>query len=621
MNFRKDINGLRAIAVIAVVIFHFYPSLLTGGFAGVDVFFVISGFLMTGIIFKGLENNNFSLIKFYIARANRIIPPLFILCLALLTLGWFFLAPWDYKTVGRDVATSMLFISNIMFSMRGGYFDTGDNFLLHTWSLSAEWQFYILYPIVLLIFKRLFSLSILKRIILIFFFISLFISIYATQIWPDQSYFLLPTRAWEMILGGLAFLYPLKLEERKKIISGKTLELLGVSLIVLSYIFISEHNLWPGYLALFPTIGTWLIIQAQRQNSLITNNIIFQKIGLWSYSIYLWHWPIAASYSYFGIDNKYKLFGILISLILGYLSYLIIEKRKFNSPSIAKSIFIYTIIILTPVLIGLYLFKSQGMIQRQSLVANSLIHGGTGNNFIVKEGISLLNTTKDYNYLLLGDSHSNHYTRGINLYKTKVKISWYATCLSLPDSINVREGNYKDWKDNCKNNYKLGLLENKKIIIAQSWERPLTGSLECTTPNCHLTGNYHEDLKSQLDKLLTLYGENKDIYIVGAVPKPKDKSIPICLKSKLLTGIDRNCTTISEPSDESNTINKILLSIVSKHKNVHFINIKNTICQNNNCNYSVNGKSIFMSDGSHLSGYGSELFWKYIIHEIENKKD
>ncbi len=156
MNFRKDINGLRAIAVIAVVIFHFYPSLLTGGFAGVDVFFVISGFLMTGIIFRGLNKNNFSILEFYISRANRIIPPLAILCLALLIFGYFFTTTWDYKTVGRDVSTSMLFISNFMFSMRGGYFDTTDNFLLHTWSLSVEWQFYIIYPVLIVLFNKFF---------------------------------------------------------------------------------------------------------------------------------------------------------------------------------------------------------------------------------------------------------------------------------------------------------------------------------------------------------------------------------------------------------------------------------------------------------------------------------
>lgn len=616
-NFRHDINGLRAIAVIAVVLFHFNASWMPGGFAGVDVFFVISGFLMTSIIFRGIEQENFSILKFYVARANRIIPPLAVLCLVLLILGWFFLTPWDYKTLGRDVATSMLFSSNIMFSMRSGYFDTGDNFLLHTWSLSAEWQFYIIYPIVLIIFKRFLSIKSLKNVVLSLFTISLIISTYATQIWPNQSYFLLPTRAWEMLLGGLAFLYPININNEKIFKNGRVLELFGILLIVGSYIFVSEHTPWPGYLALFPTIGAWLIIQAQRQNSLVTNNLLFQKIGLWSYSIYLWHWPIAVSFNYFAIDEKYKILGIFLSIILGYFSFILIEKRKFQFISIVKPILIYSSITLVSVAIGGYLFKTQGIPQRQNLAENPLLQGGTGNNYKVNEGINLLNTDKEYDYLLIGDSHSNHYTRGIHYHNTKVKNSWYATCLSFPESINIRSGNYPNWKENCQNNYKLGLFETKKIIIAQSWERTEKGSLQCINEKCSLTGSYHKDLPVQLGKLFSTYGENKEIYIIGGVPKPKDKNIPICLKSKQLLRIDRSCTTVSQLSEETQTINKILAETVSKYPNVKFIDVTKSICEGNVCKYALNGKSIFMDDGSHLSGYGSEILWGYILKNIE----
>lgn len=471
MNFRKDINGLRAIAVLAVVIFHFYPSLLTGGFAGVDVFFVISGFLMTGIIFKGLNNNNFSILKFYIARANRIIPALAILCLVLLIFGYFFTTTWDYKTIGRDVATSILFISNFMFSMRGGYFDTTDNFLLHTWSLSVEWQFYVIYPVLILLFNKFFSIKNIKIIIVLLFFSSFMFSIFATKYWPTESYFLLPTRAWEMLLGGIAYLYPIKLNNEKIYKNSKFIELMGVFLIVGSYFTVSENTAWPGYLAFIPTIGAWLIIQAYRENSYLTGNFLFQRIGLWSYSIYLWHWPIAVSYNYFGINEKYKIIGILLSILLGYLSFILIEKKKLKSISLMKPIITYVIISIVFVSIGTILFKTQGLAKRENLVSNSLIQGGTGDNYIVNEGSSLLNTTKDYDYILIGDSNSNHYTRGILQQGSKVKSSWYATCLSFPNSINVRSGNYLSWKENCKNNYKNGLVENKKIIIAQSWIR------------------------------------------------------------------------------------------------------------------------------------------------------
>lgn len=140
MQFRKDINGLRAIAVIAVVLFHFNASWMPGGFAGVDVFFVISGFLMTRIIFRGIEQENFSILRFYVARANRIIPALAVLCVALLAFGWFYFTPMDYKVLGKHVGSSMGFLSNVVYWTESGYFDTSslEKWLLHTWSLSVE---------------------------------------------------------------------------------------------------------------------------------------------------------------------------------------------------------------------------------------------------------------------------------------------------------------------------------------------------------------------------------------------------------------------------------------------------------------------------------------------------
>ena len=168
-SFRQDINGLRAIAVIAVVLFHFNASWMPGGFAGVDVFFVISGFLMTGIIFRGIEQENFSILKFYVARANRIIPALAVLCLVLLVFGWFYLTPLDYKALGKHAASSVAFLSNIIYWRESGYFDAAshEKWLLHTWSLSVEWQFYILYPLVLVAMRKFMSIKTMKFLLLI----------------------------------------------------------------------------------------------------------------------------------------------------------------------------------------------------------------------------------------------------------------------------------------------------------------------------------------------------------------------------------------------------------------------------------------------------------------------
>ena len=218
MQFRKDINGLRAIAVLAVVLFHFNASWLPGGFAGVDVFFVISGFLMTGIIFRGINQGDFSVLKFYIARANRFIPALAVLCVALLLFGWFYLGPTEYRALGKHVAGSMAFLSNVFYWMEAGYFDAAshEKWLLHTWSLSAEWQFYILYPLILVVLRKFMSAKKVKIAVLLITILCFIFSVIATYKWPSFSYYLLPTRAWEMLIGGIAYLYPFKLKENRK---------------------------------------------------------------------------------------------------------------------------------------------------------------------------------------------------------------------------------------------------------------------------------------------------------------------------------------------------------------------------------------------------------------------
>ena len=295
--FRKDINGLRAIAVIVVVLFHFNPTWMPGGFAGVDIFFVISGFLMTGIIFRGIEQHKFSVLNFYIARANRIIPALSMLCFALFVFGWFYLTPLDYKALGKHIYGSISFLSNVMYWRESGYFETAshEKWLLHTWSLSVEWQFYLIYPIILVGISKFISLDKMKTVILLGMVIGFAFCVFATYKWPDPSYYLLPTRAWEMMVGGVAYIYPFNIKSKLKI----QLEWLGLLLIIASCYFISKETPWPGYLSLLPVLGTFLIIQAQRNDSIITNNIIFQKIGTWSYSIYLWHWPIVVAIYYF----------------------------------------------------------------------------------------------------------------------------------------------------------------------------------------------------------------------------------------------------------------------------------------------------------------------------------
>lgn len=327
MKFRKDINGLRAFAVIGVLLFHFNAAWMPGGFAGVDVFFVISGFLMTGIIFRGIEQEKFSILNFYVARANRIIPALALLCLVLLVFGWFYLTPLEYKALGKHAASSVGFLSNFIYWREAGYFDAAshEKWLLHTWTLSVEWQFYIIYPLILVAMRKFLSIKTMKLAILVATVLAFIFCVYSTYKWPNASYFLLSARAWEMLIGSVAYLYPFTLEEKKK----KFVEVIGLALVIGSYFLISAENAWPGYLALFPVVGSFLIIQAQRNDSIITGNIVFQKIGTWSYSIYLWHWPLVVIIYTFALPEYYIYLGMALSILLGFLSYKYVEKINF----------------------------------------------------------------------------------------------------------------------------------------------------------------------------------------------------------------------------------------------------------------------------------------------------
>lgn len=358
-KFRNDINGLRAIAVISVVLFHFNPTLLPGGFSGVDIFFVISGFLMTNIIFTGLKECNFSILEFYKARANRIIPPLLALTICLIIFGWFYLTPIDYTSLAKHIASSLLFVSNLIYWSEAGYFDGAsiEKWLLHTWSLSVEWQFYLLYPVFLVLLRKAFRFTDIKRILILCTFFALIFSIYATGKSPNFSYYSLPTRAWEMLIGGLIALYPYKPTKTQ----SRYLELIGVSMLAFSFFYFTEETPWPGYFAILPVLGTCFIIQANRQNSFITTNTTFNRIGRWSYSIYLWHWPIVVALNHFALGDDFIYIGVFLSIIFGYLSYTFIEGMKFKRNCKTYKLK-YLYVTSAAVLTSFVIYKNQGFI-------------------------------------------------------------------------------------------------------------------------------------------------------------------------------------------------------------------------------------------------------------------
>ncbi len=325
--FRGDINGLRALAVVVVVLYHFGVAGFSGGFVGVDVFFAISGFLMTAIVVAGLERGDFSLSGFYMARARRILPALLALCAALLALGWFVLLPPDYKSLGSQAVYSLAFLSNVEYWKEAGYFDIAshEKWLLHTWSLSVEWQFYLLLPIVLLATWRLKpGRAAQLGVVAVCFAASFGASVLVTNIDSPAAFFLLHTRAWEMLAGGMVYL--LVPSPQRLIRYRRCLDMTGLVLILLSVALFDKHSAWPGWRAMLPVAGAMMVL-ASNSASAWTGNKISQWLGKRSYSLYLWHWPVYVSLAYIemGHDDLARVAGMLATVVFGHVSYLWIE--------------------------------------------------------------------------------------------------------------------------------------------------------------------------------------------------------------------------------------------------------------------------------------------------------
>lgn len=330
-GFRHDINALRAVSVLLVLLFHAGLKNLGGGFVGVDVFFVISGYLMTSIIFPRAVNGTLSLGEFYRARFRRIYPALLALCVAVLAVNVLLIDPITTTATARNAFYSLLFLSNISYALEDSYFAPASetNWLLHTWTLSVEFQFYLLYPIALAILFKCFS----RRTVIGLMYVSMAALLIATLVLVSQStvsyqraFFLLPSRAWELLAGGCVALMPgLRWPARVKSIVGALMFLA----IVAAAFFVDQKTPWPSIWTVWPVAAAAAIIAIDDRHSGWTRNAAIQRLGLWSYSIYLWHWPIIVAAAYFYPERPVLLTAAICvgSLLAGACSYSLIEVR------------------------------------------------------------------------------------------------------------------------------------------------------------------------------------------------------------------------------------------------------------------------------------------------------
>ncbi|UWQ35136.1 acyltransferase (plasmid) [Leisingera sp. M527] len=333
MKYRSEIDGLRTLAVVPVILFHAGIAPFGGGYIGVDVFFVISGYLISSIIFNELERGEFSVLRFYQRRARRILPALFFVVLASLPFAWSWLMPRDLKDFLESLIGVLFFLSNFHFWSEAGYFDTAAELkpLLHTWSLAVEEQYYVIYPLLLMLLMPLGGRAVTGALALLFA-ISLALSHWGLSHHPSATFFLLPPRGWELLAGVFAAM----LLRRDGAVPGAShagmLAAMGLLMILAPVFIYTETTRFPGAYALPPVLGTVLIILFAAPGSLV-HRLLSAKpmisVGLISYSAYLWHQPIFAFFKHrFGSASfdQHVFELITLTFLLAVFSYWVVEK-------------------------------------------------------------------------------------------------------------------------------------------------------------------------------------------------------------------------------------------------------------------------------------------------------
>ena len=476
ISYRPEIDGLRAIAVSVVILYHsninlFGHKYFEGGFIGVDIFFVISGYLITSIIFKELiTTGSFNLKYFYERRARRILPVLLFVMLVSFLFAWMYLLPISFIDFSNSILYSLGFSSNFFFHYSGQEYASPSGLykpFLHTWSLSVEEQFYIIFPATLLIAFKYFR-KYLAHILIIGCLISLGLAEWTSRNFPSLSFYFLHTRLWELLIGSILAFYEIKRGHRTNYkILNLILPFVGLLLICHSVFFFNDKIYHPSILTLSPIIGVSLIIWFSNKDDFITKILsskLFVGIGLISYSLYLWHYPIFAfmRITQFSYENKIgQIFSIIILFLLSITSYKVIEKPFRNKKYQFKKLFIILgIFIIFLISVNFYVIYENGIKSRiPKIFQNRLTKSLYREDYYQKE-----NTQK---VVLIGDSHSASLEYNLNEGIKENEFSFYRfkTFMYLKDfnRVNRKTNNFgKVSTDNEIDNF---LASNSELIV------------------------------------------------------------------------------------------------------------------------------------------------------------
>lgn len=592
MNFRLDIQGLRALAVIFVVIFHINYLWLPGGFIGVDMFFVISGFLISKGLIKQLDNKSFSYLEFIRGRVKRIVPAYFVMLLVCTFFAMFVLIPSDAETFLYQLRRTIIFISNQLFASAEDYFGAKsyENSLLHTWSLSIEMQFYVILPLIMMFLPK----SIYKWILGLGALVILVYTQYEIGVLNNKPamYFSVLARSAEFVIGiAINFIPSSKyLNKRYK----SSIGILALLALTISCIFINENSAFPGLLALPTCLATALLIwleDSEINTILSSRSLAF--VGKISYSLYLWHWPILALYRYY--HNRYDLSLIEITLlfvgmiILSVLSFYYIEE-PFRKTTKMK--FYFSFGLLSGLLVTFWFFsfsnnqKKQTFYQRSytsNLGFNTQNHGKYERYFLMGD-----TTKSDDKIVLLGDSHGSVMTGFFDTVgkKNKFNFSYYtnnsiAPLEGIKDSLILRAYK-KQYYDAIRITNHL-IAKSNIVVVVKHWQ----GN----------TAYFKDVLQIVIYKLRA----NQHLIVVSDFPK-LDRN-PVRAYRSIKKTEDFQPQKISFPA-MPNGVQKL----IDAHVNVHYLNLQNKEFFKNAPYYN---DTLMYYDESHINYYGSVQYAKY----------
>jgi len=642
MPYRKDIDGVRALAVLAVVLFHAKVPGFSGGFVGVDVFFVISGYLITGLIAHDYVNGRFAFSTFYFRRIKRILPALVCVYVASTLLASLVMLPSDMASFGRSLTSSALFYSNHFFYTQSGYFGGPSDLkpLLHTWSLSIEEQFYLAWPVLFLVLARWRANRVAP-----FLWLTATISLAASAVmvgWDKEAaFFLAPFRAWELLLGAGLVLLP------KPVVSPTLAELAsstGLALIVASVVLLDEAKSFPGFLALPACLGAALLIFAGAHHRPLVTRLLSTPpavaLGLISYSLYLWHWPLLslARYQFDRPLQWGEVAGLLgLSLLAAFVSYRCVEMpaRSITWERIPQVLVAGAVSLGFFVLVGnasrSWTFNLNPEIRRLDGAVrseNALRRrcSGPKNIFRDDEACTFGRPRSDssYDVAIFGDSHANHYTPAIALLAQQAGMSGrqitVGGCLALLGYYEVVSPYATE--ESCRSLREAMVRfvrENPRLqvaVLAHNWSVYAGKEIYDDQAPIYVVASRSDErshqrslqvLRQSLEQTIDFF-EQRGIQVVLLGEVAIFARDPVkCIAAALRQG--QNVQSCRRPLQEIrarlDTMNNLLSELATRHSYVSFISPLKAMCDNAWCSPVANGVYLYR-DRSHLNRVGAE---------------